>query len=342
MSRFDTPEERACRIPADRLRSWVRRGESVIDADHAGLRLDRFLADRFTYRSRTQWRELISAGRVMLNDRPVRPARLVRQGDRIRYVPLERTEPDIDRDIAFLYQDEGVLAVAKSGNLPVHPAGRYFKNTLLSLLQREHPERGPFHIVHRLDRETSGVIVFGRGREPTDRIARQFRRREVTKRYLALVDGVPREDAFTIDLPLGRATHSRIRKAVAVREDGIGARTELRVLHRGSSWAWVEARPLTGRLHQIRVHLKACGLPIVGDKVYGHDEAFFLKLVSDEPLTPEERARLGHPRQALHAYQLELQHPQSGLALLLTAPLPGDLAGLLRERGLDPKPWLRG
>ena len=98
-------------------------GESVIDADHAGLRLDRFLADRFTYRSRTQWRELISAGRVMLNDRPVRPARLVRQGDRIRYVPLERTEPDIDRDIAFLYQDEGVLAVAKSGNLPVHPAG---------------------------------------------------------------------------------------------------------------------------------------------------------------------------------------------------------------------------
>lgn len=341
MHRFDTPEERSRRIPGDRLRDWVRKGETLIGPDQAGRRLDRFLAERFTYRSRTQWRQLIEAGRITLNGNPARPSRTLREGDRIRYVPLEREEPPVDRRLAWLYQDAHLLAVAKSGNLPVHPSGRYFRHTLLSLLQHEHPERGPFHIVHRLDRETSGVILFGRSSHATDRLARQFRAREVRKRYLALVDGVLAEDAFTVDAPLGRAVDSRIRKAVGVRADGVPARTEVRVLHRGDGWCWVEARPQTGRLHQIRVHLRSVGLPIVGDKVYGHDETFFLKLVHDEPLTPQEQTRLGFHRQALHAYQISLRHPEDDRPMTVTAPLPPDLADLLHTRGLDPSPWIR-
>ena len=341
MHRFDTPEERARRIPGDRVRDWVRKGESLIAAEQAGTRLDRFLAERFTYRSRTQWRQLIETGRITLNGNRARPSRTLREGDRIQYVPLEREEPPIDHHFTWLYQDDYLLAVAKSGNLPVHPSGRYFRHTLLSLLHREHSDCGPFHIVHRLDRETSGVILFGRSPDATERLARQFRSRQVRKRYLAMVDGIPPEDAFTVDAPLGRSTDSRIRKAVGVRKDGVPARTEVRVLHRGSGWCWLEARPFTGRLHQIRVHLRSVGLPIVGDKVYGHDEDFFLKFVHDEPLNADEKIRLGFHRQALHAYQIDLCHPRDEHPMTVTAPLPPDLAGLLRSRGLDPAPWIQ-
>ncbi len=339
MSRFDTPEERRSRVRADLLKPWVRKGVTVISLEDAGQRLDRYLAHRFTYRSRTQWRELVRSGRMTLNGKTVRASRILREGDHIAYVPLERAEPPIDRGIRILHRDPHIVAVAKSGNLPIHPSGRYFRHTLLHLLTEEYAEDGPYYVVHRLDRETSGLVLFGRTREATAHLARQFRRREIRKRYLALVEGQPEEPSFRIDLPLGRAENSRIRKAVGVREDGVGALTQVELIHQGDGWAWVEARPLTGRLHQIRVHLRAAGLPILGDKVYGQSEEFFLKLVADDPLTPEEEAILGFGRQALHAYELTLQHPHTEEPMTLKAPLPEDLAGELRRRGLDPSPW---
>ena len=324
----------------DVVRRWVRRGETRIDPAHEGTRLDRYLAARFTYRSRTQWRRIIVEGRVTVNGRAVRPARALRTGDLVAYVPRRREEPEIDRAVAVLHVDDQLVAIAKTGNLPMHPSGAYFRHTLIHLLADEHPEWGTLRVIHRLDRETSGVVVFGRTREATDRVAHQFRRRTADKRYLALVHGSPRADAFTIDAPLGRAEGSLIRKAVGVRPDGVAARTDVRVLHRGPGWAFLEARPRTGRLHQIRVHLRHAGLPILGDKVYGLSEQFFLRFIADEPLTAQEQAALGLPRQALHAYSLALDHPATGERLELRSPLPPDLAGALRERGLDPGPWL--
>ncbi|MCK4413242.1 MAG: RluA family pseudouridine synthase [Candidatus Eisenbacteria sp.] len=321
----------------DTIRGWVRHGRTQVAPVHVGIRLDRYLAHRFTYRSRTQWRRMIREGRITVNETAVRPARPLRSGDRIGYVPRKRPEPPIDRNYQVLYCDPVLVAVAKSGNLPIHPSGRYFHHTLLHMLLAEHPEWPQLRIVHRIDRETSGLLLFGRSRAATAELARQFRERQINKRYLALVDGSPRAERFLIDLPLGPARGSLIRKAVGVREDGLAARTEVRVLHRGTGWAWVEARPQTGRLHQIRVHLKAAGLPIVGDKVYGHSERFFLKFIADEPLTPAEEAVLGLPRQALHAYQLRFRHPTDGTALTLTAPLPVDLCAALTARGLDPE-----
>jgi 23S rRNA pseudouridine1911/1915/1917 synthase len=320
----------------DAIRAWVRMGRTRIDAAHAGVRLDRYLARRFTYRSRTQWGRLVREGRLTVNGRAVRPSRGLRAGDIIEYVPLRRVEPPVDAAVQILHADDAIVAVAKSGNLPVHPSGRYFHHTLLHLMLGAHPEWERLLIVHRLDRETSGVIIFGRTREAAARLARQFRERTVDKRYVALVEGLPSEDRFVIDLPLGRARESLIRKAVGVVPGGIQARTAVQVLHRGEGWAWVEARPETGRLHQIRVHLKAVGLPILGDKVYGRSEGFFLKLVSDQPLTPEEVAQLGMARQALHAYRLTVRHPHTNAPLTFTAPLPPDLAAALAARGLEP------
>lgn len=320
----------------DTIRAWVRMGRTRIDAPHAGARFDRYLATRFTYRSRTQWGRLVRAGRLTVNGRAVRPARRLREGDLVEYVPLARAEPPIDPTYQVLHADAWLVAVAKSGNLPMHPSGRYFHHTLLHLLLAEEPQWRRLLIVHRLDRETSGVVVFARTREAAAHLARQFRAREALKRYLALVEGRPERDRFTIELPLGRATESLVRKAVGVRPDGVPARTEVQVLHRGENWAWVEARPATGRLHQIRVHLRAAGLPILGDKLYGRDERLFLKFVAGRELTPAEAAALALPRQALHAYELRLRHPATEAALTLRAPLPPDLARALAERGLDP------
>lgn len=320
----------------DTLRAWVRLGRAQVGPAETGVRLDRYLAARFTYRSRNQWGRLIRAGRITVNGRAVRPSRALREGDRLDYVPLPRTEPPIDDRFDVLHLDEGLVAVAKSGNLPIHPSGRYFRHTLLHLLLERQPDWGRLHIVHRLDRETSGVVLFGRSRADAANLAVQFRKRRVRKRYLALVEGAPASDHFVIDQALGPAIHSAIRKAVGVCPDGLPSRTEVLVLHRGEGWAWVEARPRTGRLHQIRVHLRAAGLPILGDKVYGRDERFFLKFVADEPLTPAERRALGLPRQALHAYQISLTHPRTGARVTFTAPIPADLLAALAERGLDP------
>lgn len=335
----DNPAAQADQATRDVVKQWVRRGETRIEPSQDGQRLDRYLAARFTYRSRTQWREIVRAGRITVNGLVVRPARPLRAGDLIGYVPLVREEPAIDPGIDLLFLDDDLAGINKTGNLPIHPSGAYFRHTLIHLLAAEHPEWGDLRVIHRLDRETSGIIILGRSRAATETIARQFRAREVSKRYLAIVDGEPPADEFVIDQPLGPAQGSLIRKAVGVRADGIAAHTSVRVLHRGADWALVEARPRTGRLHQIRVHLKSARLPILGDKVYGQSEHFFLKFISDEAFTPQEQALLGMPRQALHAYQLALRHPKTDTALTLTAPLPADMAAVLSARGLDPRPW---
>jgi len=225
------------------IRLWVRKGQTRIEPSQDGQRLDRFLADRFTYRSRTQWGQVIRDGRITINGNSVRPSRVLRSGDLIGYVPLELEEPPVDTNIDLIYEDPHLVAIAKSGNLPVHPSGRYFRHTLLHYLSRDYPHLGRLLVIHRLDRETSGIIIFGRTKTDTARIASQFQQRQVKKRYLAIVEGVPETDAFVIDHPLGKATNSLIRKAVGVCADGITAVTECRTLHRGDGWSLVEASP---------------------------------------------------------------------------------------------------
>ncbi len=322
------------------IRAWVRRGTTSIDPCFDGMRLDRFLASRFTYRSRSKWAEIIREGRIRVNGNAVRPSKLLRAGDVVSYVPLEIEEPPVDGRYEVLYEDAWMVAIAKSGNLPIHPSGRYFKNTLLHILFEEHPEWGMLHVVHRLDRETSGVVVFGRTREATRLLAAQFASRRARKEYLVLVHGIPSQDGLEIDLPLGLDPTSRIRKAVGVVEGGVPARTLVEVLHRGEDWALCLARPLTGRLHQIRVHLKAVGHPVIGDKVYGLDEGFFLRFISEEGLTEEDRRRLILPRQGLHAWRLSLKHPAHEREMQLRAPLPEDIADFLRKKGVDPHAWV--
>ena len=326
--------------PPDSQARWVRHGTHLVPDTVGEERLDRYLSSRFNYRTRTQWVQIIKSGRVQVNGSVVRPSQPLRPGFRIDYEPEPIAEPSVSFEIGLLHEDSSLLAVDKPGDLPVHPSGRYFRNTLLSHLLEERGQtldRPGLRVVHRLDRETSGVIVFGKTREVAGALGQQFETRTAKKRYLLVVHGAPNEEEFEVDGALGPRRNSRIRKAVGVVPEGEGrpARTEFQVLARGEHHSLLLARPLTGRLHQIRVHVQHAGFPIVGDKMYGLDEGIFLRFISGEELGPEDTARLVHPRQALHAYTLSLTHPATGAAFELRAPLPADLQELCARLGLS-------
>ena len=202
-----------------------------------------------------------------------------------------------------------MLAIDKPAGLPMHTTAKFWRNTLVAVLRERYPDE-QMEIAHRIDRETSGVLLIARGRGVASFLTRAFARRAVEKTYLALVKGHP-PDEGRIDLPLRLLdTKSRVMMGPARGgESGLAALTQFRVLRRLPGHALCEARPLTGRQHQIRVHFAAIGHPIVGDKLYGAGEALFMR-ACEEPLTPELLGCFdGLPRHALHAHRLTFPHP---------------------------------
>ncbi len=307
----------------DEIATWTRHGFCRVPESESGRRLDVFLARSFPYRSRTQWVSLVRSGRIRVNDHVSRPGRGLRGGDLLVYVPGRRPEPTVSRRYRVLLEDPWILAIRKPANLPVHPSGRYFHNTLLVMLAVERGEEidtTDLRIVHRLDRETSGIILFAKGRKAASAVAGQFENRMVRKEYLAIVHGRPERSRFLVDAAIGPDPASPVRKAVTVRWDGDPARTSIRVLRRGPAHSLVLARPHTGRMHQIRVHLRHAGFPIVGDKVYGQDASIFVRFVMDS-MTDGDRRRLLWRRQALHAWKLTFRHPEDGREVRLRAPV---------------------
>lgn len=302
-----------------------------------GQRLDQFLQRYITRRSREKIKVLIASGDVrvtrVLSYAPLgrlRPSTLLLPGDRVELVRVRRGEPEVSFDYSVLFEDDGLMVINKPGNLPVHPAGSFFFNTLTMDLQT----RGlPAYPVHRLDRETSGVIVIAKSASLCRALVAQFSDRTTQKTYLAVVRGRPTQERFSVDAPLGRDPASRINLKmgrIEIADGGQEALTEFRVLgHRRSRehgpLALVECRPKTGRQHQIRVHLALQGLPILGDKLYGVDEETALSFF--ERTSARENAEF--PRHALHAYELQFDHPVTGERMKVRAPWPEDLAGVM-------------
>lgn len=297
--------------------------ELVVGADDAGRRLDAFVAASGVGLSRSQVRHLIDAGAVRVGGASRKPGYQVRAGDTVvvEIVPPTptRAEPE-DLPLEVLYEDALVIAINKAPGMVVHPAPGRWQGTLVNaLLHRwgrlpSSDEARP-GIVHRLDRDTSGVMVIARTPAALEHLARQFHDRTVAKRYLAVVRGVVRRDELVIDAPIGR--HPTERKKMSTRaRRGRTALTRVRVLERFAAATLVEALPQTGRTHQIRVHLAARGHPILGDLVYGAGAA--------------TRARVPPiARHALHADSLAVTHPATGARLHLTAPLWPDMMQLL-------------
>jgi len=299
----------------------------VVGPERAGLRIDQFLAAA-TALSRRAARELLATGEVTRNGAVLRvQKREVQVGDVVELPSTAvsgrgQTPPLPPEQLAALHDDGWLLAVDKPAGVLSQPAEERAPGELAMderVLTRRAWELGspPFlRLVHRLDRVTSGVLLFAAREEALAPLARAWRAGEVERRYLALVDGEPADDARTIVAPIARAPAQRWQFEVDAR--GEAATTRVRVLARGSGGALVACELVTGRTHQVRVHLAHVGHPVRGDRLYG--------------------SRTDAPRPLLHAASLRLPHPRDGAPVAIGAPVPADLAAAAEALGigLDP------
>ena len=317
-----------------------------IGPDDAGQRVDRFARKLLPSATLGHVFKLLRKGRIRVNGRRAKPDQRLAVGDTVVLrMPDDQAQDLAERRrgrrsapaarsreaLSVLYRDADVLAVDKPPMLLVQPGDDAREPSLdrmvLDLVGEG--EAHTFHpaLAHRIDRGTSGIVLFGLTAAGLRGLTEAFRRRQVTKRYLALVHGAPDEDELTIDLPLARdPSDERRGKRMKVSRgpDARRAISEVRVLRRGTGVTLLEVRPRTGRTHQIRAHLRAVRLPIVGDPTYG---------IPDE--TARVRDEAGLWRQFLHAFRVELAHPVTGRPLTVTAPLPDDLRRVLVGAGID-------
>jgi 23S rRNA pseudouridine1911/1915/1917 synthase len=296
--------------------------------DQPALRLDQWLVQAVPQLSRSQLQKLIRQGRVLVGDQAVRPSTTVQPGDVVT-VQLPSSQPAVLRPEAMpldvIFEDDDLVVINKAAGLVVHPAQGHTGGTLVNALLARYPDltamtqTGPDPadrpgIVHRLDRDTSGLMVVARTPAALHRLQQQFKARTVEKIYLALVFGHPEAAEGIIDVPLGR--DPRFRQKIAPRADGKAARTHYRLIEELGPYSLLEIGLETGRTHQIRVHLAWLKCPVVGDTVYGR-----------------KKNPLGLKRQFLHAWRLRFQHPRTGQPLHLEAPLSPDLQIVLDQLG---------
>lgn len=289
--------------------------QGSVPAGAAGLRLDQFLADPLGSRARAA--RLIAAGLVDVDGRPVVKRHSVIAGERIVVAreppgPVAASGPQ-PAQFAVVWEDEWLLVVDKPAGVVVHPARGHLTGTLAQALSDraaggDDPQRPG--IVHRLDRDTSGLLVVAKSEEVHRRLKALLAERSLRREYLALVDGIPPARSGTIDAPIGRDRHDRLRHSLET-DTPRAALTHFELLEALAHAALLRVRLETGRTHQIRVHLRAIGHPVVGDRLYGGP------------------ARYGLERQFLHAERLAFTHPATGAALDVRAPLPADLAAAL-------------
>lgn len=331
----------------------------VVDESFAGLRLDHYLKRQIPRLSRTRLQNIIRDQLLPVRGRRLKPSSSVALGDEIVMRRQAQPEPPCPRTFEVLYDDAQMMVIDKPAGLPVHASARFYFNTLTRVLEERFPGQG-LQICHRLDRETSGVLVVARGKEAAARLKGAFEGKRARKAYLAVVWGDPpwpdgnaggaggdhaadhapdHEPDHEIDLPLGlvRDPEALINIRMEVRPDGLPSLTRVRVLERRGHAALVRCLPVTGRQHQIRAHLAACGHPIVGDKLYAHGDEVFAACC-DHGLTPELLARLWLPRHALHAAAIVVPHPETRCEVRVESPLPADLRAFLDRTDVTPPP----
>lgn len=317
-------------------------GKSVLEFVHRGdgIRLDLFLCQQLPGRSRTFIQKLIDENWIGIPELPVsrgiKPSTTIVDGMRVRvtFPPTRKTdlEPE-DIALKVLYEDRRLAVVVKPAGLVMHPSAHQFTGTLVNglLYQLENlsgigGEERP-GIVHRLDRNTSGVVVVAKDDLAHQALSRQFKEREIRKTYLAILRGQWTAREGSIHLPIGRNTLNR--KRMMVRTDGRGkeALTAFKIIEEFDDYAFAEIRPHTGRTHQIRVHMAKIRLPVACDGVYGREQRITVSDLRRRPRTAGEPSII--QRQALHASRLEFVHPVTGERLGFAAKLPDDMQALL-------------
>ena len=299
----------------------------------AGQRIDVYLTQLFDGYSRQQLKDAVQQGGAAVDGRIVRPSHKLKVGQSIRFrLPEPASDDTIPEniDLDVLYEDEGMVVINKPPGMVVHPARGNWTGTLTSALafrfQSLSDIGGPSRpgIVHRLDRETSGVIVVAKTNAFHLGLSQQWHDRQVKKEYLAITAGTVDRDRDLIDAPIGKHPFQRDKMAIRDRhESSRVARTFYEVLSRHGRFSFVKAMPETGRTHQIRVHLEHIGSPILCDRLYGGHGEISRSQLHGGRTQPGEPAVLN--RHALHAHRLKLRHPKSGQEMQFEAPLAADL-----------------
>ena len=292
------------------------------------LRIDRFLGSRLEQVSRSYLQKLVKDGAVLVNGKPVKSSYKVENGDRIEVDVPEAVEPEIEAepmDLDILYEDSDIILINKPKGMVVHPAAGHYSGTLVNgLMAHCKNELSGINgvmrpgIVHRIDMDTTGVLIVCKNDKAHNAIAEQLKVHSITRKYYAIVHGVLKADTGTVNAPIGR--HPVDRKKMSINEkNGKEAVTHYRVLRRFRRFTFVECQLETGRTHQIRVHMASIGHPLLGDQVYG----------------PAKVPFSGLQGQTLHAGVLGIIHPSTGEYMEFTAPLPAYFEAVLKKLETD-------
>lgn len=295
----------------------------LVSEEQADVRIDRYLSEACEELSRSYIQKLLKSGDVLVNEKPVKASYKVESGDKIELEVPEAVEPEIEAeemDLDILYEDEDVILINKPKGMVVHPAAGHYSGTLVNGLMAHCKDQlsginGVMRpgIVHRIDMDTTGVLIVCKNDFAHNSIAAQLKEHSITRKYRAIVHGVIKEDEGTIDAPIGR--HPVERKKMSINEkQGRRAVTHYRVLERFQKFTYIECQLETGRTHQIRVHMASIHHPLLGDTVYGPEKCPY-------PLQG----------QTLHAGVLGFIHPRTGEYLEFSAPLPEYFQKLLRK-----------
>ncbi len=293
-----------------------------------GRRIDQFLSETNLHLSRSQAKKLIEEGTILLNNKKTKPSTHIKSGDLISGTLPEPEPLSLEPEplpLPILYEDHSIIVIDKPAGMVVHPAAGNTSGTLVNALLHHCKDLAGINgvlrpgIVHRLDRETSGVMVVAKDDEAFHQLAGQFKNRLVEKVYLAIAYGNFKQDEGLIDAPIGRHPVQRKRMSTRTRK-GKTAMTRWKVLERFGPLAFLEIYPQTGRTHQIRVHLSSLGHPILGDPLYGKKG----KPGSIQDAILKECVKRMN-RQALHAHRLGFNHPRTGERVQFVAPIPQDM-----------------
>lgn len=285
-------------------------GQSVIN----------FLADRFTYKTYEEWLQIIESGNITINHNKINKDFILTEGTFLNFKVPNYYEPDLDCNYHKIFENENIIVVSKPPNLPITSNHRFFKQNMTALL-REHEKLPNINPIHRLDRETSGLLIYLKKRfEQPKKLKKDPRLIMQKKYYLAIVKGEVKKDKFTIDIPLTESNESPVGyKVIEARNgDGKEASTDFYTLGISNGYSLLLAKLNSGRKHQIRVHTAFAGFPIVGDKLYSFDGKYYIKRINNGELNEDDYKELGAKHHLLHAYSLLLDLPLEGYVNLIS------------------------
>ena len=309
--------------------------KSLITANYSGQTVIDYLSDRFTYKTREKWLELISSGKIKINDEIIDENYLIKENSNLSFIIPNYYEPDLDCNYHKIFENENILIVSKPANLPISSNHRFFKQNMTALIRKD-TQLSDINPIHRLDRETSGLLVYLKKKFDAPRSLHKDPRLIMKEKYyLAIVRGEFKESRFSINVPLVESNIPPIGYKVIPANAGEGKASSTDFYNLGSvkGYTLLLAKLNSGRKHQIRAHCAYSGFPIVGDKLYSFDGKYYLKRFNNEELTEEDYKELGATHHLLHAFALKIELPEKTPRIVFSEYFSGEFEKYLRLLG---------